>query len=186
MWYHQALAVDPAFGMAHLNRGLALEFLNKLSHTYSIRMLEEAKHCFGLAKTSGQLPQECMEQAQSRETSLNKKLLQLGQTEKEIQKHEHFHTEEYKSYDAYWQWCLQNYLVLSEHSLYCRCSGARRDDLTIPTQAGPIGGKFVPKLELLLNRMKSEFCLARALYYQGAVVSSKAGWDIGPFEGTYT
>jgi tetratricopeptide (TPR) repeat protein len=186
MWYNRALTVDPAFGMAHLNRGLALLFLNSLSDTYSIRLLDEARQCFRLAETSGQLPRELLEQAQAWWKSLNQSLLKLGYHNEKIQEAERLHAEEYQSHDPYWQWCLENYLVLSEHSLYCRCAGARRDDLAIPKQASPIGGEFVPKLELLLNRIKSEFCLARALYYQGFTASSEICWDPGPFEGTYT
>jgi tetratricopeptide (TPR) repeat protein len=186
MWYNRALTIEPTFGMAHLNRGLALLFLSRLADTYSIRLLDEARHCFRRAETSGQLSPELVEQAQSRWTSLNQRLLKLGYHEEKLQEATHLHTEEYRSHDPYWQWCLENYVVLSEHALYCGCAGARRDDLAIPKQASPIGGEFVPKLELLLNRIKSEFCLARALYYQGAIASGEAGWDVSPFEGAYT
>ena len=62
--------------------------------------------------------------------------------------------------------------------------GARRDDLSILKQTGPIGGAFVPKLELIVNRIKSEFCLARALYYQS--LKAPDLWQIDPYEGTFT
>jgi hypothetical protein len=40
--------------------------------------------------------------------------------------------------------------------------------LTIPKTTKSIGGDFVPKMEHVLNRLKSEYALARLLYYQSA------------------
>jgi hypothetical protein len=186
MWYDRALTVDPAFGMAHLNRGHALLFLKRISDSYSIKQLDEARCCFSLAESSGQLPPELTEHARFWRKDLSESLLKLGYDDEKILEDEHRDVEEYDAHDLYWKWCLENKLTLSEHSLYCRCAGARRDDLTIPKQSGPIGGRFVPELELLLNRMKSEFCLARALYYQSAITANEACWDTRSFEGTFT
>jgi len=185
-WYDRALAADPAFGMAHFNRGLALRFLNRLSDTFSVRLIDETRDCFVRAEKSGYLPRDLMEQAQVWDKNLAQSLLQFGYTSEKIEEEESCHAEEFKYHDTYWRWCLENHLALSEHSLYCGCAGARRDDLSISKQAGPIGGESVQKLELLLNRIKSEFCLARALYYQGTVACGGEVWDIGLFEGTYT
>jgi hypothetical protein len=186
MWYSRALSLEPMFGMVHLNKGQALLFLNTISDTYSIKLLDEARRCFSLAETSGQLPRVLIEHAQFWRKDLDESLTKLGYNEEKIREDESLHVEEYESHGPYWKWCLRNYLALSEHSLYCNCAGARRDDLAIPKQSGAIGGEFVPDLELLLNRMKSEFCLARALYYQGVVASSERLWNTGPFEGTFT
>lgn len=186
MWYNRALSIEPTFGMAHLNKGRALLFLNRISDTYSVKLLDEARRCLRLAETSGQLPWVLMEHARSWWKDLDESLIKLGYDEEKIREDESLHAEEYEAHDPYWKWCLRNYLALSEHSLYCSCAGARRDDLAIPKQSGAIGGEFVPDLELLLNRTKSEFCLARALYYQGVVASGEGRWDTGPFEGTFT
>ena len=186
MWYDRAINTDPALGMAHFNRGLALLFLKSISDSYTIKLLDESRCCFSLAESSGHLPRELIEQARFKQKYLAESLLKLGYGDEKIREDEHRNVEEYEAHDLYWKWCLENYLALSEHSLYCRCAGARRDDLSIPMQSKPIGGEFVPELELLLNRMKSEFCMARALYYQSAVTASETCWDTKPFEGTFT
>lgn len=59
---------------------------------------------------------------------------------------------------------LDNFLSLSEHSLYCKCNGAKTDDLTIGYPGFVTTDKKIIQLELLNNRLKSEFSLARQLY----------------------
>ncbi len=184
MWFDRALEIDPAFGMAHLNRGQALLFLNQLSDTYTVSLLSDTKKAFRLAETSGQLPDHLMKTAREYREQLNQQLLEIGWDNDRISAYDEQHRAEYEEHDDYWRFCLSNYLALCEHALYCHCAGARRDDISIPKQSGPIGGDFIPKLEVLLNRIKSEFCLARSLYYQA--VRSEQLWDTRPFEGTFT
>jgi tetratricopeptide (TPR) repeat protein len=184
MWYDHALEIDPSFGMAHMNRGQALLFLNQLSDTYTISLLSEAKRAFRLAETSRQLPDNLVKAARDYREKLNQHLLEIGRDDEKIATNNQQHRAEYEEHDDYRCFCLSNYLALCEHALYCNCAGARRDDLSIPKQSGAIGGDFVLRLELLLNRIKSEFCLARSLYYQA--VASEQLWDSRPFEGTFT
>ena len=63
------------------------------------------------------------------------------------------------------KFCLDNYLTLSEHGLYCKCVGSARDNLTIPTLTGVVGDFVVP-MEMVLNRLKSEFSFSRRLYFE--------------------
>lgn len=185
LWFDRALIIDSTFGMAHLNRGQALLFLNDISDSYSISQLYEAKKCFQLAEDSGQLPEHLIVQARKHRDGLAKSLLGLGWSDDKIEDHEALHRKEYEEHDDYWKFCLSNYLVLSEHALYCQCAGARRDDLSILKSSGPIGGDFVLRLELLLNRIKSEFVLARFLFYQ-SMLGDDEGWDLHASEGTFT
>jgi tetratricopeptide (TPR) repeat protein len=185
LWFDRALIVDPGFGMAHLNRGQALLFLNDISGTYSISQLYEAEKCFQLAEGSGQLPEHLMVQARKYRDGMAKNLLKLGWSGEDIEFYEAQHKKEYEEHDPYWRFCLSNYLVLSEHALYCQCIGARRDDLSILKSSGAIGGGFVSRLELLLNRVKSEFVLARSLFYQ-SLLGNDEGWDLHASEGTFT
>lgn len=60
---------------------------------------------------------------------------------------------------------LDNFLSLSEHGLYCKCNGAKIDDLRIGHQGYSSVNKKLVELEVLNNRLKSEFSLARQLYY---------------------
>ncbi|WP_109401866.1 LA2681 family HEPN domain-containing protein [Proteus terrae] len=56
--------------------------------------------------------------------------------------------------------------MLSEHSLYCNCINASEDDLSIIPQAGGVIGDFIPSMEMALNRLKSEYYLARKQYFE--------------------
>lgn len=60
---------------------------------------------------------------------------------------------------------LDNFLSLSEHGLYCKCNGAKIDDLAIGYHGFITTDKKTIQLELLNNRLKSEFSLARQLYF---------------------
>lgn len=185
IWYDRALYVDPKFGMAHFNRGLALLFLNSISGSYSITQIYKAKQCFILAEASGQLPGHLATKARKYQADLSNNLLALGWDDQNIIGYETLHQQEYEEHDSYWRFCLSHYLVLSEHALYCQCIGARRDDLSIMKSTGPVSGDFIPRLELLLNRMKSEFVLARSLFYQSMLEGSE-GWNLSASEGTFT
>jgi tetratricopeptide (TPR) repeat protein len=185
LWYDLALSIDPGFGMALANRGLALSFVNSLSGGYSITLLGEIEKCFRLAEESGQLPGNILREVQTNRAYIAGVLREHGWDQESLAKEEEQHKAEYESHDEYWEFCLSNYLALSEHALYCRCAGARRDDLSIVPSFSPIGGDFILGLELLLNRIKSEFCLARSLFFQSLGEGDKF-WDLHSFEGTFT
>ena len=57
-------------------------------------------------------------------------------------------------------------MSLSEHGIYCHCSGAAHDCLSITPKAGEIGGYFIPRHEYILNQLKTEFANARLNYYR--------------------
>lgn len=61
---------------------------------------------------------------------------------------------------------IENFLTLNEHTIYCGCRVSELDDLQIGVPHGSFQTPVLPKLELLLNRMKSEFALARWHYFQ--------------------
>ncbi|MGE0640921.1 MAG: LA2681 family HEPN domain-containing protein [Thermoanaerobaculia bacterium] len=182
-YYDLALSVAPGFPMAHMNRGIALQTLNQISGVYTISLLIEALRSFRGAVAGG-LPPHLREFARHQLVLTERSLAELDWSEEKAKDYDEQHQLEADAHDPYWQFCLDNFLALSEHALYCRCAGSRRDDLSIPKSSGPIAGEFVARLELLLNRMKSEFCLARALYYQA--VKTPGHWDTRPFEGTFS
>lgn len=181
--YDLALTVTPGFAMAELNRGMALQTLNEIAGVYTISLLFEALRSFRAAE-AGNLPPHLREAARHQRVRTESVLTRLGWSEDRAREYDEQHRLEADAHDPYWRFCLDNFLALSEHALYCRCVGARRDDLSIPKPTGPIAGEFVPRLELLLNRMKSEFCLARALYYQATRAPGQ--WDLESFEGTFS
>ncbi len=183
-WYDQALSIDPTFCMAHHNRAIALQFLNRLSGSFSISLIEEIRKSFTLAKTDPDLFPHLADQAQKQIELLQLRLQELGWDDERIAEDKKQHEAEYEQHDEYWKFCLANHLALSEHGLYCKCVGVRRDDLSIVKQSGSIVGDFVPRLELLLNRIKSEFCYARVLYYQSLKPETK--WHTDTYQSTFT
>lgn len=74
---------------------------------------------------------------------------------------------EYEQHSDYIKFCIDNFLMLNEHSLFCNCSEASSDNLSVVQQGLSLYGEKVGKMELLLNRLKSEFNLAKKLYYKG-------------------
>ena len=75
--------------------------------------------------------------------------------------------EEYTNHTPFRKFCIDNFLSLNEHFfLYCKCSAASNDDLSIVHSGIQVFGDKVGKMELLLNRLKSEFHLARKLHFE--------------------
>ena len=87
--------------------------------------------------------------------------IKLDTLEKEFQ----LNIKEYQNHPENLKFFLDNYLSLSEHSLYCKCNGAKIDDLAIGFPGFVTTDKKLIQLELLNNRIKSEFSLARQLYF---------------------
>lgn len=73
---------------------------------------------------------------------------------------------EYLSHSPKVRFYLDNFLSLSEHGLYCKCNGAKYDDLIIGYFGSITKSDKVVHLEQLLNRVKSEFSLAREMFYE--------------------
>jgi len=72
---------------------------------------------------------------------------------------------EYQNHSGEIKYYLDNFLSLSEHGLYCKCNGAITDNLIIGYPGFVTIDKKIIQLELLLNRIKSEYSLSRRLYF---------------------
>lgn len=166
-WLDKALEIDPNFPMAHLNRGSALTALNRVSGTYSISMLQQQEKHFATVLKAPGLPVREKEIAGSKLEQLREILAQHRSSETPEIDEEHTQWE-WEGASTFRKFCVENHLSLNEHSLYCHCIGGQRDSLRIPTSSSPIGGDFVPSMELLLNRIRAEFALARKLFYNYA------------------
>jgi len=73
---------------------------------------------------------------------------------------------EYQNHNTKLKFYLDNFLSLSEHALYCKCNGSKIDNLTIGYPNFITTDVKIVQLEILLNRIKSEFSLGRTLYYE--------------------
>lgn len=165
-YYDLALHKYPDFPQAHVNRAEALLWLNKLSNSLSINLLFQSMYGFLYAAKSDSMPKWLSDifskKAKSIESYLEKENYSDFNFEEELEESRN----EKSRLSKYRKFCLDNNLSLSEHAIYCHCSGARRDDLMIPTPSSSIVGQFVPQMEQILNRVKSEYSLARLLFYK--------------------
>jgi len=150
-----------------INRSESLMLLNQVSNTYSIQMLEQIKEGYENIISSDRIPPQWIrhykEQIRFHSQKIDEARSELGIV-KDLYDHETT-LKEYKELNDFRRFCLDKYLALSEHGLYCKCAESARDDLTIPTLSGVVGDFVVP-MEMVLNRLKSEFSFSRRLYYE--------------------
>lgn len=168
-YYDTALCIDETIPQAWVNRSEALELLNDLSTTYSIKMLKEIRLGYVKAIETG----KCMHKWIS---TYNIKISYLDETLKEICENnlideddlmdEDFTSEEYSALSSYQKFCIDKNLMLSDHSLYCNCYAASRDNITIATTEEGVFGEFVIPMEMVLNRLKAEYSLSRRLFFE--------------------
>ncbi len=151
---------------AWINKSETLMMLNQVSNSYSIQMLSQIKTGYENVLKSQRIPPPWIEYYRRLADDAQKKLEEcIEHLGVEMDVHDSDLTQsEYEQLSDYRKFCLDNNLGLSEHGLYCSCMGSSRDNLTIPTSGGVVGDFVVP-MEMVLNRLKSEFSFARHLYY---------------------
>lgn len=75
------------------------------------------------------------------------------------------HNEENGVKTKYQEWALKNFLILNEHSIYCNCKLAKRDNLKIRTSNNHTHKLWLSKFQLLIEHLKLDFEEARLFYY---------------------
>lgn len=149
---------------SHVNRSDTLKMLNIVSESYSVKMLREVADGYNIASESQSIPISWAEYYKKLSMHYEAQIAEMGIA---IDEDEEKDTkQEYENLSSYRKFCIEKHLTLSEHGLYCACVGSARDNLTIPLLQKSIGGKFVPQMEMVLNRIKSEYSLARRNYYE--------------------
>lgn len=148
-----------------VNRSSALIELNLISSSYSIKQLKEIRKGYVNASISKKTPPQWESFYLGRIAETNDKIEKYVSEEGETDEHDDMLTQqEFDALSTYRQFCLINYLTLSEHGLYCPCVGSATDNLVISSSGG-VTGDFIVPMEMALNRFKSEFSLARHLYF---------------------
>ncbi len=150
-----------------INRSETLMILNNVTASYSIQMLHQVKLGYEKAALSENIPpqwkEHYLQKAKSNSDKINKICIREGI---ELDIHDEETTrKEYEGLSDFRRFCLDNNLSLSEHGLYCKCLGSARDNLTIPNSSG-VSGDFIVPMEMVLNRVKSEFSFARRLFFE--------------------
>ncbi len=164
--YDRARQIAPEIVQSHSARAVSLEWLNQVSHSYSLKMLAEIYQGYSDAAALADSGDPRRNTFEMRCSSVRETIERHGTSIAAVIAEDNIDNREFDELSEYRKFSLRNGLFLSEHGIYCWCNGARRDDLTIPTKQKSVSGSFVPRLELLLNRLKSEFSLARHLYCQ--------------------
>ena len=152
---------------AWYNRSTTLQYLEGISGHCSLQLLEQIQKGYELASNSKTIPPQWIEiykeLCNSHSEYLNKSYETRGVSkddrERDIAK------EEYDKHSEYRKFCIKHHLTLSEHGLYCNCVGSERDELSI-MGIPVLGGNKIVEMEMVLNRIKSEFSLARRFYYE--------------------
>lgn len=165
--YERVNSLNLDIPQSWINRSETLMMLNQVSNTYSIQMLEQIKNGYENVLSSKEIPPPWLEYYRQQVAYHQNKIVEACKDAKiEMDAHDLDKTEsEYNELSDYRKFCLDNNLSLSEHGLYCSCAGSSRDNLTIPT-SGRVVGDFVVPMEMVLNRLKSEFSFARHLYFE--------------------
>jgi len=179
----EVLANDPDFTMAHYNRAISLEALERISGETVPNLLAQIAHEYATVADATDEPPGLTEIAATNRDHTIHRLNQLGYTTDDLDRETHKIAEEATQHSPYRRFTLKHHLGLSEHALYCPCTGARRDDLMIANPATPVTGERIPRWELILNRLKAEFATARLLYYQA---THDRSWPLYEHDVTFT
>lgn len=163
--YYDQVNKSSDIPQAWINKSEALIMLNNMTSSLSINMLEEIKTGFLYASKSKEVPKIWHEYYEYRANSISQQINKLREENNETEIEDKEQTQfEYNSHSNYRKWCLDNHMSLTEHGLYCKCIASSKDNLTIFENT--IGNQTIVSMELVLNRLKSEFGFARHLYYE--------------------
>jgi tetratricopeptide (TPR) repeat protein len=164
-YYDEVLQEDPEFAKANGNRAGALQNLATISG-HSTSLLLEAAQGYRKGAEGKNVPTRVREEWLRRARSIKETLKAQVQDVPDPDEDRRRTEKEFESHSGYRQFSLRNFLSLNEHALYCRCAAARKDTLTVQTNALAVEGEFIPAMEHRLDRVKSEFAFARYSFYE--------------------
>lgn len=91
---------------------------------------------------------------QNNKIELDKFEKNYGDTKKDLEEH-----------DEYRKWVLKSHFALCEHAIYCFCGLSKSDDLQIKSNHKHTEIEWVKQFDILLQKLKGEFNLARYFLY---------------------
>ncbi len=165
--YDKVNALNLDIPQSWINRSETLLMLNTLSDNYSIKMLKEVQQGYEKALASTVIPPDWATyyatQANDFKSRIQDHLQQINANDEDD---DHLTEEEFARFSDFRKFCINETLTLSEHGLYCACDGSARDNLSIPILEKGLAGDYIPQMEMVLNRLKSEFSFARRQYFE--------------------
>lgn len=157
----------PAFPQALVARGEDLEFLSNYTNSpVTIALFTQIYLSYKRAIETNQIPPTVLQKSQEGITRAVRSIEAYGFSVADLSKEIKETKKEYADHSPFRKFCIDNFLTLNEHSIYCNCVATSKDELQIGIPNVLFKGEVLPKLELLLNRIKSEFGFARWSYYK--------------------
>ena len=162
------LKQNPDFPQALISKAETLNFMiGRTNGGISISLVVEIYNLYKKALIQNPVLPIDIEQSVHNGISACEKFLtendfSLERVDKELE----LSQQEFETHSKELKFYLNNFLSLSEHSLYCKCNGAKAEDLMIGYLGFKITNKKIVELEHLLNRVKSEFSFARRQLYE--------------------
>ncbi len=143
--------------------------LNEIAHftccTIYPVMTYEMKKFIGQAKTSSENDRVWVTQLQKLEQEVDEIIEKNPFNIEEFRNQEQEFIKQIDDHNAYRKWVLENHVSLCEHAVYCFCSLSKADDLTIRSKHVHTEIEWVDKFEMLLDKLKGEYNLARYFLY---------------------
>lgn len=164
--FDMVLIHNPTFPQAVVSKAVGLQYMLHITNCpITISLFAEMYRLYNIASQQNIFLEEIRQTVElGKEKSANfltNNNIKLDTLKKEFT----LNNEEYQNHPENLKFFLDNFLSLSEHSLYCKCNGAKIDDLAIGFPGFETTDVKIIQLELLNNRIKSEFSLARQLYF---------------------
>lgn len=161
------LKQKPNFPQALISRGDNLHYLSEVTNcSVTIALFTQIYKSYDNGILTNALPPSILKRCEFGKEEALKTIHSYGFDTSNLTKEIEETEKEYNEHSDFRKFCLDNFLTLNEHAIYCNCVAAEKDDLQIGVPQGTFKGNLVPKLELLLNRMKSEFSFARWMFYK--------------------
>ncbi len=161
-FYDLILSQAPTFPQANYNRANSLQFLRMNTQHSTLELMFQIY--IGYKDSQNQsLPKDYAKRAKKLSDVYDDFLNQQGYDYSSRVHETKLSEEEAKNHSPYRLFCIKNKLALNEHALYCNCNAASSDDLVIT--AVEVQGELIGESELILNRIKSEFGLARWMFF---------------------
>ncbi|AOW17215.1 hypothetical protein LPB03_06930 [Polaribacter vadi] len=161
------LKVQPNYNQALISRANYLDYLSTVTNCpISIALYTQIYLSYYKGIQSNSIPYEVYQKSLYEMNQKKKIIENQGFSVENLGKELEKTKSEYNELSEFRQFCIDNFLTLNEHAVYCPCIASKTDDIQIGVQNVLFKNSLLPKLELLLNRIKSEFAFARWNYYK--------------------
>jgi len=157
----------PTFPQALISRGDNLDHLSNVTNcSVSVALFTQIYSSYQKGIDTNSLPPTILERSENAKSEAIRTIESYGFSISDLDKEIEETKKEYGNHTTFRKFCIDNFLTLNEHSIYCNCVVTNKDELQIGIPNVIFKGELLPKLELLLNRIKSEFAFARWNYYK--------------------